>query len=132
MSRSWDGSRTSTISFSFVSLSGTGEQRRSGLGPPLLVLEPKVSSVQVGRGPGRAAERRAELEGVGGRERQREEEEGGERPGERPGRQEERGGWAGAPATSPPRARGFPGKDPLPLSELFCQPPLSGSLGEIP
>lgn len=33
----------STVSFSFVSLAGTLPQPCPGLGPPLLVLEPKVS-----------------------------------------------------------------------------------------
>lgn len=98
----------STVSFSFVSLPGTQPQPCPGLGPPLLALEPKISSGQVRTGRGRGAEGRAKLSGVGGRE-----EEGGRR-GEGPGSQEERGGWAGAPPLHPtgPEAEASLGKAP--------------------
>lgn len=102
VSRGWDGSCTSTISFSFVSPPGTLQLPSPHLSPPLLVLQPKVSSGQVRRGKERAAEGRAELEGMGGGERQHgKKRKGGGRGREGPGSQEKRGGRAGAPPLTP-------------------------------
>lgn len=92
MSRAWDGSCRSTISFSFVSLSGARQQPHQGLRgvgrgiPQLWVLEPKLGKERAWG----AAGGRGGLEGVGeGRRPEEEEGRGGE---QRPRGREQRGG----------------------------------------
>lgn len=116
MSRAWDGSCRSTISFSFVSLAGAQPPQRRTSGPPVRVLEPRVSSGWVRRALGgrlkgplnwrQWGEGRARAGEEGRRER---DPEGGRR-GE--------AGWStpAFPRSGPPR------DGALPLSELPLGP----------